>query len=115
METIKELSALFLEKGISLKAIGADEYAFSYTNILAVIAEIERLAIPILGGDVLIMCHGKFEYTGDSWYYDRQENELISEYVKRSIQHARDYIKNYHERNNNTLSFFSIVVDIKYA
>ena len=100
-----------LKTGISLEPMGVNEYAFSYENVLLVITEIEKLGIPILGGDVLTMDHGRLGYTGDSWSCNRRMNEPVSEFFKRSIQHTRNYIEYYHKRNKCSF-LFSIVANI---
>ena len=100
-----------LKTGISLEPMGVNEYAFSYENVLLVITEIEKLGVPILGGDVLTMDDGQFGYTGDRWSCNRRADEPIGEYFKRSIQHTRNYIEYYHKRNKGSF-FFSIVANI---
>lgn len=109
---IENIEIFFSKYGISLNSIGVNEYAFTYENSLLVINEIEKLKIPILGGDVLIMLHNKPKYTGDSWACDRGENEPINEYIQRSIERARNYIREYHKKNK-VVSFFSIIIDVE--
>lgn len=100
-----------LKTGISLEPMEVNEYAFSYENVLLVITEIEKLGVPILGGDVLTMDHGRLGYTGDSWSCNRRADEPIGEYFKKNIQHTRNYIEHYHKRNKDSF-FFSIVENI---
>lgn len=48
--------------------------------------------VPVIGGDVLKLSDGQLDYTTDHWSYERCNNECYSEYVKHSVQIAKEWL-----------------------
>ena len=97
---IKKYSEL---KGISLKHLGVNEYAWKYDDVLMLIDMLSDARIPVLGGDVYIVKDGTIRPTYSSWYVN-DPREIISE----SWYRAKKYIKNY-EYLNRTKNLYVLV------
>ncbi len=81
--------------GVSLSSVGIDNWALNKIQAMLAIDEFEKHKIPILGGDVYEILDGYPEANYDSWYCDKNANETLENFAKRSICYARDYIESY--------------------
>lgn len=95
-----------LNKGIDLSDIGINDYAYSWNCIDNILAEIEKLQLTILGGDVYSIVEGELILTFDSWYYTMIGTS--SDYSL-SIDKAREYIEYYLDQNGENF-YFSFVL-----
>jgi hypothetical protein len=95
----------FSNCGYSLEELGIHDRAFSKEDALKIISEVEKFKKPILGGDVLELKGGKIQYNYDNWYCDKFPNELQTEYLKRSIDRAKEYITQYKIGNIDNILF----------
>lgn len=95
-----------LGKGVSLSEIGINEYGYSWEYIDDVLAEIEKLNLTILGGDVYTFGDNGLMLTFDNWYYsllDIPSDSILS------VDKAREYIHNYIDKNGKDY-YFSFVL-----
>lgn len=95
-----------LRVGISLHDYGIHNWVLTKEQCLVAIKKFEDAKIAIVGGDV--MEGSKKEeigFSSASWHSDRQEHEEYDEYVKRSIQDAKEYILNYPISENIYFAF----------
>jgi hypothetical protein len=90
---------------------GINNWALSKSQSLAALAELERLVVAVLGGDVYQINDGRADDRGEGWYCDPEADEPNQRFVSRSIEKARDYITRYPELSPEPL--FAIVPDIK--
>ncbi len=84
-----------LSIGVSLFDIGINNWALNKSQSMRALDEFERLKIPVLGGDVYEVVDGTPESNYDNWYCDRNDKEVLGEFIARSISYAREYISNY--------------------
>ena len=86
--------------GVYLKdRLGVEEWAFRRKDAMGLLEYRRSRGISCSGGDVIVESEaGKFEYTGDNWYYQRDQFHTEAEYIEGSIKKALDYINNYPEK-----------------
>lgn len=97
------LSEFFQDKGYDLRKFQGFpdnsmviSKALNKEDALNVLDLYYELFIPVLGGDVLYLKqNGILDYTNDNWCIDRLHKETYSQFLKRSIDTSKDYIKNY--------------------
>lgn len=89
-----------LSKGIFLKSFGVNNWAFTKDEALNVLKELEDANTPILGGDVWVLQNEQMNHNYDNWYCERLSDESYSDYVRRSICKANNYINNYSQNKN---------------
>ena len=97
---IEEYSVL---KGVPLKHLGINEYAWKYDDAMVLIDMLKDANIPVLGGDVYTVKDGAIRSTYHSWYVNNPQ-EIMSE----SWNRAKEYIKQY-ESSNRDQSLFVFV------
>ncbi|CYW17201.1 Imm40 family immunity protein [Streptococcus suis] len=90
-----------LDKGVDLSRIGINDYAYSWENIDVILAEIKKLNLTILGGDIYTIKDGELILTFDNWYYNQSNSNS-------SIVKAREYLYDYLEKNEGNF-YFSLV------
>ena len=84
-----------LSTGRSLEDVGVSNWALNREDALAALTKFAEIGIAVLGGDVYSI-NGRFvESNCDNWYCNRNELESDSDFAKRSIGAARDYVMNY--------------------
>ncbi|MEW6196685.1 MAG: Imm40 family immunity protein [Bacteroidota bacterium] len=88
------------DKGIDLSKEGTSGYLLSYDNTLEAINILERLQIPILGGDVFVKENDKYRLTHDNWSIESSNN--VNSFLK-----SREYISLFADKKN--ISYFMIV------
>ncbi|GHV03681.1 hypothetical protein AGMMS50229_03410 [Campylobacterota bacterium] len=94
-----------LSVGISLEHLGIKNWALSQFETLKALDRFESMQIPILGGDVCELRNGRIEYNYDNWYCNRLANEFNLNYITRSIDKAREYVKKYPIREYDKIFF----------
>ena len=99
-----------LGTGISLDVIGVKNWGLNKTAAFSALDALERIGVPILGGDVYHVIEGTVKVTYDNWYADRLERESKEDFVRRSVKEARAYINKYPEDVSNIL--FAMVPDV---
>ena len=99
----KDVEAI-LSRGLSLHESGVNNWALKKDEVFAALEEFERIGIPVLGGDVYELDHGKPISNYDNWYCDPNTGEARHSFVQRSIDRARKYINAYRNpRGRETL------------
>ena len=94
--------------GMALHDTGVNNWALTKQQALSVLDKFEAEKIYVLGGDVYELVDGELESNYDNWYCDRETDELLENYITRSINKARSYIANYNRPKQN---FFVFVTD----
>ena len=95
------------KRGIDLRDLGIDEYAYDYSVIPDLLDNLKANNQIILGGDVFCYNHGQLTHTYDNWYYEKQDPTIES---SKSIFQTEKYISNY-VKNHGEHYYFSIVLD----
>lgn len=84
-----------LSVGRCLDEAGVQNWALSRDQALRALNDLQRLGIPILGGDVYLLANGTLRLTHDSWYCNRDDGEACTDFVVRSVDTATRYIDAY--------------------
>ena len=95
------------KRGIHLKHLGINAYAYSSSVILDLLVIVKANNLTILGGDVFCYKNGQLKYTYDHWYYEKQDPTIDS---SKSIFQTEKYISNY-VKDHGEHYYFSIVLD----
>src|SRR5688572_4692784 len=101
-----------LSQGVFLGAVGIENWALSYEEVLNALNQLLVLQIPILGGYVCELIDGVIQHNCDNWHCDKLPDELNVDFVNRSNKKAKEYIENYMSKNNNKI-FFVLVPEAK--
>lgn len=98
--------------GIYQGEFGINNWALTKLQALDAITELEKMGIPVLGGDV---CEkdpsGRILPNYDNWYCEPLPDESKEDFVHRSIQKTREYIENYPAYEPGRI-FFNLVPDV---
>lgn len=97
------------KRGIDLRDLGIDAYAYGYSVIPDLLDNLKTNNQIILGGDVFCYKNGQLTHTYDNWYYEKQDPTIDS---YKSIFQTEKYISNY-VKNHGEHYYFSIVLDNK--
>jgi hypothetical protein len=81
-------------KGISLEHIGVNEVAWIKDDALDLLKYLELNDSFVLGGDVLVLEPDGYRYNYDNWYFNLEDGD-----ANESIEHTRNFIKNYPSGN----------------
>ena len=95
------------KRGINLKHLGINAYAYSYSVITDLLAIVQANNLTILGGDVFCYKNGQLTHTYDNWYYEKQNSTSD---CSKSIPQTEKYIKHY-VKNHGEHYYFSIVLE----
>lgn len=95
------------KRGIDLRDLGIDAYAYDYSAIPDLLDNLKANNQIILGGDVFCYKNGQLTHTYDNWYYEKQDPTIDS---SKSIFQTEKYISNY-VKNHGEHYYFSIVLD----
>ena len=95
------------KRGIDLRDLGIDEYAYDYSVIPDLLDNLKANNQIILGGDVFCYKNGQLTHTYDHWYYEKQDPTIDS---SKSIIQTEKYICNY-VKDHGEHYYFSIVLD----
>lgn len=102
------LQELF-QSGEWLGDYGINSWAFEKQRALSVLETLLAWNIPVLGGDVFHENNGKLDICVDNWYCNPAPDENLSEYVRRSVGKARNFISGYKNRSGRVI--FVLVAD----
>lgn len=95
------------KRGIDLRDLGIDAYAYDYSAIPDLLAIIQANNLIILGGDVFCYKNSQLKHTYDHWYYEKQDPTIDS---SKSIIQTEKYISNY-VKDHGEHYYFSIILD----
>ncbi len=91
--------------GLSLHDLGVNNWALSKEQALRVLDMFEMQNIAVLGGDVYEMINSLPSSNYDNWCCDQNANESLDEYVSRSNDYAKRYIRNYRSSTGREVLF----------
>ena len=95
------------KRGIDLRDLGIDAYAYSYSVIPDLLAIVKTNNLTILGGDVFCYKNAQLTHTYDNWHYEKQDPTIdISKSIIQTEKYISSYVKNHGEHY-----YFSIVLD----
>ena len=95
------------KRGIDLRDLGIDAYAYDYSVIPDLLDNLQANNQIILGGDVFCYKNAQLTHTYDNCYYEKQDPTIDS---YNSIFQTEKYISNY-VKNHGEHYYFSIVLD----
>ena len=81
-------------KAQRLSEIGVEEFAWRPEDAAQVLELLRPTGIAVLGGDVYLKRHERFEPSYENWYAERDPQELPSAFAIRSQSKAREYLAN---------------------
>ncbi len=91
-------------EGLSLKALGINETAFSYEQVCKIVDYLRINRITILGGDVYLVDGNNLKITYDSWYIKKEEKMDF----EKSYKKALDYMEIFEKKEEDYV--YSIVI-----
>ncbi len=94
-----------MSKAIDLQSIGVKNMAWYHSDVLEVIANLDKSSCAILGGDVLSLQDGELKHNYDNWHSEQQDAETWQKYAKRSRDESKDYVNNYPDPNDKTIAY----------
>lgn len=110
MKDISELPSNLQMKAISLKSLGANDFAWRKESALKVVLFCQSNQIAILGGDILEKeVGGGISYTYDNWYIEQEFSEW-AEYVFHSCKYAIEKIAFFSEKFSDKQLLFALVM-----
>ena len=62
------------KRGIDLRDLGINAYAYSYSVITDLLAIVQANNLTILGGDVFCYKNAQLTHTYDNWHYEKQDS-----------------------------------------
>jgi hypothetical protein len=89
-----------LSKGMYLNTLGVENWGLTRDQALFALNQLRELNVPVLGGDVCEIINDIIRYNYDNWYCEQNLDESNLSFVVRSIDIARDYLENYHCKND---------------
>lgn len=95
------------KRGIDLRDLGIDAYAYDYSLIPDLLDNFKANNQIILGGDVFCYKNSQLKHTYDHWYYEKQDPTIDS---SKSIIQTEKYISNY-VKDHGEHYYFSIILD----
>ena len=95
------------KRGINLKHLGVNAYAYSSSVILDLLAIVQANNLTILGEDVFFYKNDQLTHTYDNWYYEKHDPTSD---CSKSILQTDKYIKHY-LKNHGEHYYFSIVLE----
>ena len=105
----EDYQQLLNSKGVPLDSLGIREVGLTRADALHAIGFLESKSIPILGGDVYFRRGSRIEIAYANWYSDPVPGEAQSEFLGRSWNRAREYIKTFPERQDADPLFVLVV------
>jgi hypothetical protein len=109
MLSSEDYKNLLNSKGVPLDDLGIREVGLTRADALEAIGYLENDSIPILGGDVYFRHGTRIEIAYANWYSDPAPGEAQSEFLSRSWNTARKYIKAFPERQDVDPLFVLVV------
>lgn len=108
MSSHTDFLLLLQRKGYALSELGLREVGLEREIALEAIGLLQNASRSILGGDVYFKRNDKIESAYADWHSDPKPNENRDEFVRRSCEEARHYIK--HFPREETVPLFVFVV-----
>jgi hypothetical protein len=105
----KDYQQMLSTKGVSLDGLGIREVGLTREDALHAVGFLESGSVPILGGDVYFRRGSRLEAAYANWYSDPVPGEDRSEFLGRSWKRAREYIKDFPERQGVDPLFVLVV------
>jgi hypothetical protein len=99
-----------LSRGFDVEEFGSANWALCRADALVALSELCELGEPVLGGDVWKIVDGHPSLTRDNWYCQRSADESFESFLGRSIEVAKNYIRNYSSGESDGY-LFELVVD----
>jgi hypothetical protein len=94
-----------LKDGISLESIGVNNWGFSKNQAIQILDVLDKLNIPVFGGDVFELEKENIRCNYDNWFCERLNNESDENYKSRCISEAKKYIMNYRSKSSGKILF----------
>jgi len=101
----QEIKDKITQKSISLERYGINDLAWNKEDAEALILEIMKDEIGILGGDIYKLTPTHLEFLPENWSCEANEKESEEEYYLRSKSESLKYIKNYPIQKEETILF----------
>jgi hypothetical protein len=83
----EEYQVFLKDKGVPLKRVGTDEIALERDDTLNAIGILQKLSVPVLGGDVYLRRGSQIEVAYANWHVEPHQLanswEISSEYVQK--------------------------------
>jgi Immunity protein 40 len=105
-------SEVLQTKGRSLQEIGVNEIALQRPAALEAIQALRGSQVAILGGDVLRLLDGRPMYSGDNWYSQRYDSEDVTDFLRRSLDVAEQYINSYPDPEDGTVLYTLVISEL---
>lgn len=84
-----------IEKGENLEKYGVNNWAITRKEALRLLELLEENKSAVYGGDVYVRNQNQIDLTYDNWFCERDKQEIETDYIKRSILFAKNYIDKY--------------------
>ena len=94
-----------LEVGDPMLDYGVNNWALNQAQANKAIDKLEKMMIPILGGDVYVFINGKYKSTNDHWALDQIPGESRHEYVSRTVSNAKYCVELYTKNHGHSVRF----------
>ena len=90
---MKDQVEALLSQGIWMGGDGLPSWALTVKQVHAILPELQRLGLGVLGGDVYIHENGTFRPAHMTWYSNSKDDETTASYVARSIEETVRYLQ----------------------
>lgn len=108
----KQYLEVLKNKGHSLKEIGSNEVGLSRSAALEAIRSLRKSQAAILGGNVVRVINQRPEYGVENWYVQQQSSEPLVDYLKRSLDTAEKYIREFPDVEDGTILYTLVVSEL---
>jgi hypothetical protein len=115
MTTSAQFNEIQRARGFSLREIGVAGTGLARADALAAIDALTGAGVAIVSGDVLRVIDEIPRYTYNNWRAVRGLGEGFPEFCARSLEVARDYIRNYAEDGNQLVLYTLVTADSEAA
>jgi hypothetical protein len=109
MTTELTYDQLLASRGVSLQQLGLADRALRHADALIAVEIVRQLRLPILGGDVYLVCDQRVELAYANWSCNPRDGEDGAYYVTRSCDEARRYIAAF-PRQDDAEPIFVLVI-----
>jgi len=98
MEIQQKLPKALCSRAKSLESLGLQEVAWTKSDALELLAQLEGSAISVLGGDVYSTSSGRLKPAYENWFCERRSEEELQAYAERSQHVAVAFLRAYPDR-----------------
>jgi len=95
MEIQQQVPEALSSRATSLESLGLQEVAWTKSDALELLAQLEGSAVAVLGGDVYSMSSGRLKPANENWSCERRSREGLQAYAERSQQVAVAFLRAY--------------------